>query len=282
MSRELLSAACAFLFVPGDDPRKLASAHRSGADAIVADLEDGVAPARKEAARATVAEFARERSDGPPLLVRVNAPSSAFLADDLDALKDLRLAGLVVPKSHAGELASFAWNGCPLVAMIEDARGILDVLGIAEHPLTVRLALGAVDLTAELGLRPYRDDLQLLYARSQLVIVSAAAGIAAPIDSPSLQLGDEAGLRTECELARSLGFTGKSCIHPAQLRTVVDVFAPSPEELAWAEEIVEVFEQATVSGLGVTTHRGAMVDAPVVARARRLLAQATERKGIDD
>jgi citrate lyase subunit beta/citryl-CoA lyase len=278
MTTELVTGARSFLFVPGDDPRKLASANRSDADAIVADLEDAVAPARKDAARDVVNDFARARGDGPPLLVRVNALSSAFVEQDIEALRELPLAGLVVPKTHADDLVQLDLSRFPIVALIEDARGILDAFDIACDVRVVRLALGAVDLAAELGLRPYGDGLQLLHARSHLVIASSAAGIAAPIDTPFLRFDDEEGLRSECELARALGFAGKSCIHPVQLETVADVFAPSPEELTWAAEVVEVFERAAGSGLGVTSHRGAMVDAPVVRRARLLLAKATERR----
>jgi citrate lyase subunit beta/citryl-CoA lyase len=282
MTTELLSAARSFLFVPGDDPRKLASANRGNADAIVADLEDAVAPTRKEAARVAVCEFARRRGEGPPLLVRVNGASSVFLDEDIAPLRNLPLAGLVLPKAHAAQVELLDWNGTPIVAMIEDALGLLDAFEIARHPLVVRLALGAIDLAAELGLRRYGDDLQLLHARSHLVIASAAARIAAPIDTPFLQFRDEAGLRSECELGRALGFAAKSCIHPAQLQAVADLFAPSPEELAWAAEVIVAFERAAGSGLGVTSHRGAMVDAPVVARARRLLGQSVERKEADD
>jgi citrate lyase subunit beta/citryl-CoA lyase len=282
MTTDLVTCARSFLFVPGDDPRKLASANRSDADAIVADLEDAVASTRKDAARDVVDDFARRRGEGPPLLVRVNAPSSEFVKQDIEALRDLPLAGVVVPKTHAEDLARLDLSGFPVVALIEDARGILDAFQIACDARVVRLALGAVDLATELGLRPYGDGLQLLHARSHLVVASAAAGIAAPIDTPFLQFDDEAGLRSECELARALGFAGKSCIHPAQVQAVADVFAPSPEELAWAAEIVQVFERAADSDLGVTSHRGAMVDAPVVRRARLLLAKATEGRKTDD
>jgi citrate lyase subunit beta / citryl-CoA lyase len=272
-----VAAARSFLFAPGDDPRKLASANRSGADAIVADLEDAVAPERKGEARAVVAAFARERGAGPPLLVRVNGLTSPFATDDLRGLDGLPLSGVVLPKSRIGDLHRAVLPRLPLVAMIEDARGLLDAVAVAADERVTRLALGAVDLAAELGLRAYRDGLELVHARSSLVVASAAAGIAPPVDTPFLQYDDAEGLRAECLLARSIGFAGKACIHPAQLRTVAEAFAPSPDELAWAAEIVQAFEHAAGARSGVTSHRGLMVDAPVVARARLLLEQA-ERK----
>ena len=279
---ELVTGARSFLFVPADDTRKLASANRSTADAIVADLEDAVALTQKEAARDVISDFARERGAGPPLLIRVNGRSSTFLEADIEAVRDLPLAGLVIPKTHADDLAQLDLDRFPIVALIEDARGILDAFAIACDPRVVRLALGAVDLAAELELRPHGDGVELLYARSHLVIASSAAGIAPPIDTPFLQFDDAAGLRAECELARSLGFAAKSCIHPAQLDEVAEIFAPSADELAWAAEIVEAFESATGAGLGVISHRGAMIDAPVVRRARLLLAKATKREKPDD
>lgn len=206
----------------------------------------------------------------------MNAQSSECYEDDIEAIRDLPLAGLVLPKAYADGLSALDAAGLSVVAMIEDARGVRDAYEIALHPQVVRLALGGVDFSAELALGAHPHGLLLLHARSRLVIDSAAAGIAAPIDTPHLYYRDDPELRSECELVRSLGFSGKACIHPRQVEVVAAAFAPSPEEVEWATEIVEAYERAAGLGLGVTSHRGAMVDAPVVARARALLEHAND------
>ena len=262
-----------FLFVPADDARKLASADRSGADVVVADLEDAVASAEKAAARRTLEEFVAGRHGGPTLLVRVNAPRSQAIEADLECIRGLSIHGIVVPKAHPGELAPVDLGGLPVVAMVEDAEGVRGAFELAQVANVVRLALGGVDLAAELGLTPRADGLQLLHVRSRLVIDSAAAGVAPPIDTPYLRYRDDEGLRAECELARSLGFGAKACIHPAQVERVSRTFAPSDDDLEWARSVVAAYEQ---DGRGVTGHDGEMIDAPVVARARALLGQATD------
>jgi citrate lyase subunit beta/citryl-CoA lyase len=262
-----------FLFVPADDPRKLASAVRSGADVVVADLEDAVAPGGKAAARRTLEEFVAGRTGGPTLLVRVNAPRSEAIEADLACIRGLSIDGIVVPKAHPGELAEVEVGGLPVVAMVEDAVGVRAAFELAQVAHVVRLALGGVDLAAELGLTPRADGLQLLHVRSRLVIDSAAAGVAPPIDTPYLRYRDDDGLRAECELARSLGFGAKACIHPAQVEAVARAFAPSGDDLDWARAIVAAYEQ---QGRGVTAHDGEMIDAPVVARARALLGETTD------
>lgn len=269
-----IESARSFLYVPGDDARKLASAGGSAADAVVADLEDAVAPARKSVARREVERFVGARTGGPPLLVRVNPVSSDLIRDDLNLVRAMPLAGIVIPKAHAGELDALDLGGLPIVAMIEDARGVRDAYEVACHPDVVRLGLGGVDLAAELGLRSCSDGLELLHVRSRLVIDSAAAGLAAPIDSPYLQFADQISLRCESELVRSLGFGGKACIHPSQIDVVARAFAPSSEEVEWATAVVGAYERGLASGHGAVSHDGAMIDAPVVARARALLTQA--------
>jgi len=146
-----------------------------------------------------------------------------------------------------------------------------------ETALSARVAallLGAGDLGADLGLEPRAVGLEILYARSQVVVDSAAAGIRPPFDIVHLDVRDDAGLEEECRLARSLGFRGKACIHPAQLDVVHRVFAPTDEELDWARRVVEAYERETGEGRGVFALNGAMVDLPVVERARRILAEA--------
>ena len=274
-----LAEARSFLFVPGDQPSKLAKARQSHADVLVADLEDAVASGQKSSARRSVEQFLGDRDGGPICLVRVNDVSSTFFRDDIGCLQGLPVDGIVVPKAQPSTLADVDLGAFAVVAMVESAAGVRGAPELASDPRVVRLALGGVDLAAQLGLRARADGLQLLAVRSQLVIDSAAAELPSPIDTPYLQFRDHDGLRAECRLVRDLGFGAKACIHPAQIDVVHAALAPTAEELTWATATVERFEQAADAGRGVSVLDGAMIDAPVVARARRLLALAASARG---
>ena len=259
--------ARSLLFAPGSDERKLRSALGSAADAVVADLEDAVAPARKDEARELVASLR-------PSVVRINGADSAWFADDLALVAELQPDAIVLPKATPDAVAALGPEGPPVIAIVETAAGLRTAYETASSARVAALLLGAVDLGAELGLEPRPDGLEILYARSQVVVDSAAAGIRPPFDIVHLDVRDEQGLEEECRLARSLGFRGKACIHPAQLGVVHRVFVPTAAELAWAVGVVDAYERETGEGRGVFALNGAMVDLPVVERARRILAEA--------
>ncbi len=270
-----LDGVRSYLFVPASEPERVAKALASAAHAVIVDLEDAVAPEAKAAARAVVAEHLRApRADGA-LLVRVNGLDTPHAAADLAALDGLALDAVVVPKAEPAALRAVDAldpGGPPVVALVETARGLRAAFDVAAHPRVVAVMLGVVDLAAELGVTPGPDGRELLHARSALVLDAAAAGLPGPIDGPCLALGDEAALRAETVAAKALGFTAKACIHPRQLAVVHDAFAPTADELAWARRVVEAAEAAGAAGRGAVAVDGQMVDAPVVARARRLLA----------
>ncbi|HSK16714.1 MAG TPA: CoA ester lyase [Gaiellaceae bacterium] len=270
------------LFAPGNDARKLEKALASGADAIVADLEDAVpAGAEKERARELVRELFSSAHAASLLAVRVNSLGTAFWQDDLRMVSELELDALVLPKATPEGVAALGPDGPPVVGIAETAQGLRLAYETACSPRTVALVLGAVDLGAELGLEPRADGLEVLYARSKLVVDSAAAGIRSPFDLVHLNTRDDAGLEAECRLARSLGFRGKACIHPAQVEIVNSVFSPSEEEAERARRIVRAYERGLQQGRGVVSLDGEMIDLPVVERARQLLA-ASERSPSDD
>ena len=237
----------------------------------MADLEDAVAPDRKAAARELVAAVR-------PPVVRVNGADTEWFADDLALVHELRPAAVVLPKATPEAVAALGPEGPPVVAIVETATGLRAAYETARASRVAALLLGAVDLGAELGLEPRRDGLEILYARSQVVVDSSAAGIRAPFDIVHLDVHDETGLEEECRLARSLGLRGKACIHPAQLEVVHGVFAPTEAEREWARRVVEAYEREAGEGRGVFALNGAMVDLPVVERARRILDEA-ERSG---
>ena len=269
-----IQTARSFLFVPGNDERKLRKALSSGADAVIADLEDAVTPPEKAAARSLTVHVLAEAEGETLRLVRVNAAGSEWIATDLEALRPLGLDGVVLPKATPEAVSEVQGLGLPVVAIVETAAGVRGAFELATSQDVAALVLGAVDLGLALGLEPREDCQELLFARSSLVVDSAAAGLRGPIDRVWTALRDDAGLRRDCAFARSLGFRGKACIHPDQVAVVNDTFAPSSEELARARDIVRAFEDAAANGRGAVAFDGEMIDLPVADRARQLLADA--------
>jgi len=203
----------------------------------------------------------------------VNGADTRWFADDLALLRELDLDAVVLPKATPDAVAALGPDSPPVIAIVETAQGLRQAYETASAPRVRALVLGAVDLGAELGLEPRPDGLEILHARSRVVVDSAAAGIRPPFDVVHLDVRDNAGLETACAFARSLGFRGKACIHPQQVPIVNHAFAPSEREVAWAERVVEAFE---ASGEGVLAVNGEMIDLPVVERARRILKERSE------
>lgn len=271
-----LATARSLLFAPGNDERKLEKALAAGADALVADLEDAVPAGEKEAARAVAGRVLAEPRTGSLVAVRVNAAGTEEWEADLEAVARLALDALVLPKATPDAVAALGPDGPPVVAIVETAQGVRQAYETARMARVAALVLGAVDLGLELGLEPRADGLEVLYARSRLVLDSAAAGIRSPFDLVHVDTRDHEGLEAEARLARSLGFRGKACIHPAQVEIVNRVFSPTEVEVDRARRVVEAYERALAEGHGVVALDGEMVDLPVVERARRVLAE-TER-----
>ena len=268
-----LETARSFLFAPGSDERKISRALEAGADAVIADLEDAVLEAEKPRARERVASLLA--APAPCLrLVRVNGVGGRWFADDLAAVAELALDGIVLPKATPEAVAAATEGGPPVVAIVETAAGLRDVHDVAGAPGVAALVLGAVDLGLALGLEPRPDGIELLFARSSVVLASAAAGLRGPVDQVWLDVRDDAGLERDCALGRSLGFRGKACIHPAQVPVVNESFAPAESELRRAREVVAAYEQAAAAGRGAVALDGELIDLPVVERARQVLADA--------
>lgn len=272
-----LASARSLLFAPGNDERKLRRALKAGSDAVVADLEDAVPAGEKERAREVTSGVLAERAAETLVAVRVNAVGSRLCEDDLGAVADLELDALVVPKATPKAVAALGPEGPPVIAIVETAQGLRHAYETAAAPRVAAVVLGAVDLGLELGLEPRADGQEVLYARSRLVLDSAAAGIRSPFDLVHTDTRDLEGLEAECRLARSLGFRGKACIHPAQVEIVNRVFLPTRAEVARAERVVEAYERAADEGRGAVALDGEMIDLPVVERARTILADSERR-----
>jgi citrate lyase subunit beta/citryl-CoA lyase len=254
-----------YLFAPGHNAKLLGKVFDAGADAVMLDLEDAVPPDAKAAARALVAQALAEREGW----VRINAVRTPTCEADLAAVAGVT-AGIRIPKVQSAEDVQWVAErapGTPLICAIESARGVLAAAEIATVEGVRHLSMGGVDLRRDLNAGD--GNLQTLYVRSHLVVVSRAAGLAPPVDSVYPHLADETGLREQADFARSLGFFGKSAIHPRQLPTLHDVFTPSEEDLAWAQEVIDGFERS--GGEALQLPSGEFVDVPVAERARRLL-----------
>jgi citrate lyase subunit beta/citryl-CoA lyase len=272
-----LSLLRSLLFAPAAEEAKLRKALGSPADAVIADLEDGTAPDEKDAARGIVEALFAGADAGRVRGLRVNAPDTEWFEADLELAGRLALDFLMLPKATPDAVAALGAAGPPVLAIVETASGLRLAYETAAAARVFALALGSHDLGADLRTEPRPDGLELLYARSTLVTVSAAARRRPPLDTVYLDVRDPDGLEAESVLARSLGFRGKLCIHPGQLETVSRVFAPGEEELEWARRVLEAYEQGLREGRGAVALDGKMVDMPIVRRAERLLAEAGVR-----
>ena len=275
-----------YLYVPGSDPRRIEKALASEADAVILDLEDAVAPNRKEEARTTVAEVLRSEHE-KPVFVRINAPDSVLAEEDVEAVAGPRLAGLRLPKTESAESVRRVaqWLdklGCEagLQCLIESALGLEFAFEIAgAHEKVVGMSLGEADLAADLGVR---GDAGLLYARSRLVAATRAAGLPGPVQSVYTNVRDAEGLRRSTMEGKNMGFVGRSAIHPAQIEVINEVFTPTEEEVAEAKDLLARLEESTGTGTGAfALEDGRFVDEAVVGSARLTLALARrEREGV--
>jgi citrate lyase subunit beta/citryl-CoA lyase len=275
-----------YLYVPGSDPRRIEKALASEADAVILDLEDAVAPNRKEEARTTVAEVLRSEHE-KPVFVRINAPDSVLAEEDVEAVAGPRLAGLRLPKTESPESVRRVaqWLdklGCDagLQCLIESALGLEFAFEIARaHEKVVGMSLGEADLAADLGVR---GDAGLLYARSRLVAATRAAGLPGPVQSVYTNVRDAEGLRRSTMEGKNMGFVGRSAIHPAQIEVINEVFTPTEEEIAEAKDLLARLDESTGTGTGAfALEDGRFVDEAVVGSARLTLALARrDREGV--
>lgn len=274
------------LYTPADRPDRMRKAlELEGPDApdvVIMDLEDGVAPEQKPAARDRAAEVIEEfsgRKQRPAIWVRCNSgPASS---DDVEALGGSAVDGWVLPKATADSVASFvrmvsATGGArPAVgvsALVESAQGVVELGSIAATGGVTQLQLGEADLAADMSMRPSPDGHEFDAIRSQVVVASAAARLEPPIGPVATEFRDLDQLRGTTAALRRMGFGGRSTIHPAQVRVVNEVFTPSPEEVGSARAIVEAFDRAVADGRGVVVGPdGRMLDEAVVRSARRIL-----------
>lgn len=296
----LLATARTALFTPSLRPDRILKATGSDADVVIADLEDAVPAADKDAAREHLIALLSGTHDagrlGAPVAVRINSPSTDAGRADLEALRAIArpdgergsaraaaaavgagapvgpqtpelLDAVLVPKLDTAEqlreVRDGLGPGIGIVGTVESAAGLLALEEITAQEGMVRLAVGALDLAFDLGCSA--DSRTMAAAMARVVTASRARGLAGPLDSPTPQFRELDPVREDAQRAREDGFTGKLCIHPAQIPVVARAFAPTEDEIAWAHSVVDAAD-------GASAVDGAMVDAPVIARARRILA----------
>jgi len=289
------SNARSWLFAPGDSDRKMEKATAGTADIVILDLEDAVAEAEKPKARTMVAAFLTANAKHRQRLwVRINPIQGPHGLADLVAIVGSRPGGIMLPKSRgradaelldhyltALEAAAGTERGTTqvIVLVTETADAMFTTGNYADAPRVVALTWGAEDLADALGASSNRNEdgsygFTYQLARSLCLIGAAAAGVAA-VETIHGDFRDEAGLRKRAAEVRRAGFRGMLAIHPAQVDVINEAFAPSAEELAGAQEIVDLF--AANPGAGAIGHKGAMLDRPHLARAQALLALAARR-----
>ncbi len=270
-----MSPPLTFLYAPADRPDRVAKALGSAADVVLVDLEDAVAPAHKDDARANVLRLLA--SVARPVQVRVNHPSTPWHAADLAAVAALPLeVGVRLPKAESPEEIRAVATALPdraLHPLIESALGIERALDIATaSPRIASLGLGEADLRSDLGVA---DDAGLTWARSRVIVAARAARLAPPAMSAYANVRDLDGLAESCRAGRALGFRGRTAIHPVQLATIRAAFLPTPQEIARAREVVERVTGATAAGVGaIALADGTFLDVAMVEQARTVLSLA--------
>lgn len=272
-----------WLFVPGHDRRKLDKALASDAHVVLVDWEDGVPASQRGAAHELALEvLTGEPGPWPRLVIRTLPGSEDGFADDLKLIELLlargaKVDGVLLPKVESASEAEEAGSlGLPLIASVESASALetSPFLSASGGVKLERLALGSLDLLTDLGQSWEREQPLLAYARARLAVVSRAAGLEAPIDGVFPPLNDPLGFEADALAARRLGFAGKMLVHPSQIALANDAFGPTESELDRARRVLAAFEKAYGLGASVTVLDGQMVDAPVVAWARRVLERS--------
>ena len=265
-----------FLFVPGTRPERFLKALDSGANGVILDLEDAVAEEDKETARAAIRSAWPQFSDEQKqrLVIRTNSPGSKFYSADLMLAQALQVACILIPKSESLDQingAALVLPNTAIIPMIETALGLHHLYAIANSNQVLRLALGNLDLQADLGMMCDVQETELQTARFQIVLASRLAQITPPIDGVTPSTDDLARITDDAERAKRMGFGGKLCIHPKQVALVQAAFMPTEEEIHWAQRVIEA-DQASKGG--AVKLDGKMIDRPVVLLAKRTLAIA--------
>ena len=277
------------LFLPGNTPNMLINGNCLGADAVIFDLEDAVSPAEKDAARILVRNTMKYMDfRGCEIIVRINSIDTPYWKKDVSEILPYRPQLLLLPKTGSAqdvlqadahiteveEQLGLPRNTVGLMPLIETAMGVENAFAIASASKRVQaLFLGAEDLTADLRCKRTKEGREIEYARTRLVVAARAAGVDV-YDTPFTDVNDDAGIWTDAELAKSLGFTGKASISPRHVEAINQVFSPTQKDIDYAYEVMDAIRLAKEQGKGAIALHGKMIDAPIVARAQQTIAAA--------
>ncbi|MBR3979479.1 MAG: CoA ester lyase [Oscillospiraceae bacterium] len=279
------------LFLPGNNPNMLINGSCLGADAVIFDLEDAVAPDQKDAARLLVRNTMRYMDfGGVERIVRINSADTDYWQADLDEIVPQKPEMILLPKTNAAEdvLAvdaymtaleeklGFGQNTVGLMPLIETALGVENAYQIASVSQRVQaIFLGAEDLTADLQCKRTKGGAEIAYARSRMVMAARAAGVQV-YDTPFTDVNDDEGIVVDTEYAKGLGFSGKAAISPRHVEVINRIFSPTEKEIDYAYEVLEAIELAKRQGKGAIALHGKMIDAPIVNRAKQTVAMARQ------
>ena len=280
-----LNQARTFLFTPGDQSERIAKALHIAVDVLIIDLEDAVRSENKEAARSSMAKAGKENrsENGPLVFLRTNEISSPEFSFDVKAALAANVDGIMLPKFSAGAYAEKADHlisqeeslnkskTLPVIGLVESSAGILSLLNSTKPPARVkRLAFGAADLYADLGISYSAQGPNSDFAMATLVMSSVNHKLASPIDSPHFALDDEGGLRESSKRAFAMGFGGKLAIHPKQLDLIAESFAVSKSDQDWAQRVIAQWSNRETTK-GAILIDGSLVDEAMVKRERQIL-----------
>ena len=279
------------LFLPGNTPNIIVNGEILGADAVILDLEDAVAPTEKDSARILVRNaIDRMGFVKCEVIVRINSTDTDFWMKDLDAIIPVRPNLIMPPKTGCAEdvrrvdeyitmleeKLGMEKNTVKLIPLIETALGVENAFQIASASDRVAaIFLGGEDLTADLHCKRTKEGDEIRYARSRMVMAARAAGVEV-YDTPFTDVNDDEGIYVDAQYAKSLGFTGKSAISPRHVKAINEVFSPTQKDIDYAYEVMEAIRIGKEQGKGAVALRGKMIDAPIVARAQQTISMAEE------
>ncbi|NIM26412.1 MAG: HpcH/HpaI aldolase/citrate lyase family protein [Nitrososphaeria archaeon] len=272
------------IFVPGNNSRFLEKAKNLQADIICFDLEDSVPDKDKKQARKLIKNALKSRSEyTSSIFVRTNSPISGKIPDDLKEIVQKGIDGIVIPKvNNVKELKQIEKNlqslektrklkPTKIVPSIESTEGVVNTYSIASHSKRVcAVVFGVFDLLNDLGIEYTKDPEGAKYSRAKIPVDAKAAGVAS-IDAIWQDLKDFKGLEKDCKAGRSLGFTGKSLIHPDQISVTHKIFYPTKSEIQWAEKVCKTYLESAKKGKGATTVEGKMIDEVHFKQAEAIL-----------
>ncbi|WP_432402798.1 citrate (pro-3S)-lyase subunit beta [Wukongibacter sp. M2B1] len=277
------------MYVPGNNPGMLSDAHIYGADSLMFDLEDSISLSEKDSARLLVYNAVKTIDyNNMEIVVRINGLDTPYGRNDIEAMVRAGVDVIRLPKTETGEDVREVEKiieevekkivrpvgSTKIMGAIESPLGVVNAMEIAKSsPRLIGIAIGAEDFVTNMKTNRSAEGIELLYARSQILVAARATRIYA-LDTVYSDVNNEEGFREEVKLIKQLGFDGKSIINPRQIAPVHEIYAPTEEEIDYALNVIKAIKEAEEKGLGVVSLNGKMIDKPIVERAERILGLA--------